>query len=207
MRPFDLVNKIRVLNPHANIDELYGPYESFQEAISAIPLELRILGRTVGIITNDSIEEYWWKENVSDIGLILKISGNSTSTKTSELINDGEDGLNPFITIYNIATKAEVDASNLSFRDVISWRDALDIYSKTQVDVALNLKLNKPSAPNNVPTRVILADGSTKPLSEVSQDLLNNIKTLNFQLINGELIVQDGSEFQVQLVDNELIIN
>lgn len=73
--------------------------------------------------------------------------------------------------------------------------------------VDISTKLDKPLAPNNVPTRVILADGTTKALSEVTQDLLNNIKTLNFQLIDGELIVQDGSELQVLLVDNELIIN
>jgi hypothetical protein len=103
--------------------------------------------------------------------------------------------------------KANKDASAMSAGNIISWRDALDIYSKRDIDTALDLKLDKPPAPNNVPTRVVLADGTTKPLSDVTQDLLNNIKALNFQLINGELVVQDGSEFQVQLVDNELIIN
>jgi hypothetical protein len=103
--------------------------------------------------------------------------------------------------------KANKDASAMSAGNIISWRDALDIYRKRDIDTALDLKLDKPPAPNNVPTRVVLADGTTKPLSDVTQDLLNNIKALNFQLINGELVVQDGSEFQVQLVDNELIIN
>ena len=253
-------------------------------------------------------------ETQRDLNLVLKalilqlqqdIQNVEVPTKTSDLINDGEDGLNPFITAQDIppipgqvnadwnatsgpseilnkptipapvdiSTKAETNASNITGLHTISWRDALDIYSKSQVDTALNLKLNKPLAPDNVPTkvilgdgttknlseittdisgkedksnkqnnltpdgtgikyptvdavnnglntkldkpstpnnvdtRVILADGTTKLLSEITQDLLNSIKTLNFHLIDGELVVQDGSELQVLLVDNELIIN
>ena len=36
---------------------------------------------------------------------------------------------------------------------------------------------------------------------------LKPISTFNFHMVNGELIVQDGTGFQVDLVDGELIIN
>ena len=36
---------------------------------------------------------------------------------------------------------------------------------------------------------------------------LKPISTFNFHMINGELIIQDGTGFQVDLVDGELIIN
>ena len=64
---FDLVNKIKVLNPHANIDELYGPYDSIVAAREAIPIALRILGRTVGIIESGSVVEYWFRDNTTTL--------------------------------------------------------------------------------------------------------------------------------------------
>lgn len=46
---------------------------------------------------------------------------------TSQLINDGEDGENPFITEVDVENKAEVSASNLTEDNVESWREVLNI--------------------------------------------------------------------------------
>ena len=69
---FELANKVEIVNPYANIDAMYGPYSNLPEALSAIPIELRIIGRTVGIITDTHIDEYWWKNGVKDSDLVLK---------------------------------------------------------------------------------------------------------------------------------------
>lgn len=77
---FELANKVEVVNPYANIDAMYGPYSGLSEALSAIPIELRIIGRTVGIITNTHIDEYWWKNGVGDLDLVLKTTNSSNTS-------------------------------------------------------------------------------------------------------------------------------
>ncbi len=79
-------------------------------------------------------------DNTDPLNPIVSATGGGTTvTKTSDLVNDGEDGINPYISlndipVVDISTKAEVDASNLTPTNVISWRDALSVYSKSQVD-------------------------------------------------------------------------
>lgn len=69
----------------------------------------------------------------------LSADSNSISvTKTSELTNDGADGVNAFITAkdipapIDISNKADRDGSNITA--IISWRQALDIYNKLEVN-------------------------------------------------------------------------
>lgn len=72
---FDLTQKIKVVNPTSNIDELYGPYTSVANALAGVPVVLRQLGRTVGIIEGGAIQEYWFKNGTTDSDLVLKGSG------------------------------------------------------------------------------------------------------------------------------------
>lgn len=65
--------------------------------------------------------------------------------------------------------KANKDASEMSPADIISWQEALNIHNlQIALDAEIvnraledNKKLNKPTAPNNVSTRVVNADNST----------------------------------------------
>lgn len=63
---------IHIPNPHANIDVLYGPYNSVAEALETIPKVIRELGLTVGVIYNGSIIEYQWKSGIEDSDLVIK---------------------------------------------------------------------------------------------------------------------------------------
>lgn len=143
-------------------------------------------------------------------------------TKTSELQNDGQDGLNPFITIQDIPvitvpTKTSDLANNgegispfITLNEVppqtpqvkSDWNAVTgpeEILNKPTIPVLIpqeqsdwnatsgvsfiknkptipapvdiSGKLDKPLDPNNTPDRVILADGSTKPLSEITTDI------------------------------------
>lgn len=61
---FDLANRVRVLNPCANIDSQYGPYVSVEEAKTALTgvLNENSVGRTIGITEVDGkVTEYWWQ--------------------------------------------------------------------------------------------------------------------------------------------------
>lgn len=52
--------------------------------------------------------------------------------------------------------------------------------------------------------------GDSFKYSDFTPEQINGLKpisTFNFQMVNGELIVQDGTGFQVDLVNGELIIN
>jgi len=58
---FELNNRIKMLNPYSNVDALYGPYESLEEALQSVPEEVRAQGLTIGVVNNSGkIEEYWW---------------------------------------------------------------------------------------------------------------------------------------------------
>lgn len=58
---FELNNTIRMLNKYSNVDALYGPYNSFEDAVEATK-NIADVGLTVGVRDGDvGIIEYWWK--------------------------------------------------------------------------------------------------------------------------------------------------
>ena len=70
---FNISQQIDVRSKCANIDILYGPYDSIGAACTAIIPARRVIGRTVGIIDNGSILEYWWKSGLEDSDLVQKV--------------------------------------------------------------------------------------------------------------------------------------
>jgi hypothetical protein len=83
MASFNLLNKVKIVNPHASVDFYYGPYTSLSQAKAQVPAEIREKGKTVGIISIDNgeskIEEYWWQTDTNDEDLVLK--GGSSDIK------------------------------------------------------------------------------------------------------------------------------
>lgn len=69
---FELTQRIKLLNPYANIDELYGPYSSRDAALSQIIPMVREKGRTVGVIDGNSVVEYWFESGVTDNDFVVK---------------------------------------------------------------------------------------------------------------------------------------
>lgn len=74
---FDLSVNVRNANPSANIDYYYGTYESKEAACAAVPLAVRMIGKTVGIVENGAVVEYWWKSGTADEDLVLKFGYNA----------------------------------------------------------------------------------------------------------------------------------
>lgn len=73
MGTFNIAQCIDVREKCANIDALYGPYESVQAANLAIPSGRRAIGRTVAIIEDGSAVEYWYKSGIADEDLVVKV--------------------------------------------------------------------------------------------------------------------------------------
>lgn len=90
MSTFDLTQKVKIVTPNASSDSQYGPYDSIGEALTATE-NLRELGRTVGIIENGGISEYWFKEGITDNDLIPKtIGSNGSGGFFKEITKDGD---------------------------------------------------------------------------------------------------------------------
>lgn len=67
---FELNNTIKMLNKYSNVDALYGPYNSAEQACATIPTALRRVGLTIAIYDiENGVVEYWWKKGTNDSDL------------------------------------------------------------------------------------------------------------------------------------------
>ena len=66
-QPLNIVSRA-----YANLDAKYGPYNSIENALENIPMSLRVQGLTVGIIIDNEIKEYWWKNGIDNNKLVPK---------------------------------------------------------------------------------------------------------------------------------------
>lgn len=90
-------SRLRVVGGAPNVDELYGPYNSVQEAFDILgpdDQDVATVGLTVGIITGQGIVEYWFKkgcsspndlvvkniDNTTQLGEIENVVNNNTTT-------------------------------------------------------------------------------------------------------------------------------
>lgn len=95
-----LANRIQVNTNCANNDALYGPYNSIAEAISSIPPALLngegARGRTIGVLEDDKVVEYWWQQEGDGYAFVKKGEG-------KEIIVDSELSLTSTNPIQNQA--------------------------------------------------------------------------------------------------------
>lgn len=96
MATFDLTARINVVNPSANLDSQYGPYETTDAAVTALGplLTSAAVGRTVGIIENGQVVEYWWQNtgvdenNEATYGFVIKHESQEIETIKEQDISD-----------------------------------------------------------------------------------------------------------------------
>lgn len=89
MGTFNVAQRIDVRDKCANIDALYGPYESVEEALAAIPYNRRAVGRTVAIMEDGSAVEFWFKAGIEDEDLVHKIAENIPKLEYTEDYPEG----------------------------------------------------------------------------------------------------------------------
>lgn len=94
---FDLSQKIKIVEPSANVDWKYGPYNDIATAKTTVIASLREKGLTVGVIESGAVVEYWWKAGTTDNDLVLKTSGAEGHTHDNKTTLDkiGESEGNP----------------------------------------------------------------------------------------------------------------
>jgi hypothetical protein len=69
---FPLTKRIGIVNPIANLDARYGPWPTFNDALTGFSSLVRFVGLTVAVSGTEGITEYWYKNGITDNDLILK---------------------------------------------------------------------------------------------------------------------------------------
>lgn len=87
----ELPYNIKIVNASSDVDELYGPYDSLQQALDSIPASLRKVGKTFAVKTTKGVVEYWWKHNVQNSDAIVKFKTIQIKVNDETVVdNDGE---------------------------------------------------------------------------------------------------------------------
>lgn len=163
MSTFNLANLIKIVNPSANVDFYYGPWDNVTDAVLNVPQEVRAKGKTVGVLDGTSIVEYWWKDAIQDADLVEKgtevdLSEYLTSTQINQLLNnyytiEQVDALIANLDLDTLATleeevPAQIAAGNINIGDILeeglSFTDfvkllLLSTYEPTLISPSYNL--------------------------------------------------------------------
>jgi hypothetical protein len=114
---------IKLTNP-GNVDWYYGggltAYASIEDALATVPGALR-LGKTVGILIDGTVVEYWFKDGITDEDLVVKNSGFGGDVDLTDYYTK-EESNSKFLTGYTI--------------------DLSDYYSKEDTDSIFQVKGN-----------------------------------------------------------------
>lgn len=71
---FPLTKRIGIVNPVANLDARYGPWPTFNDALTGFSSAVRQRGLTIAVSGVGGIVEYWYKDGIADNNLVLKSS-------------------------------------------------------------------------------------------------------------------------------------
>ena len=74
MSTFNLSKRIKIVVSSPNVDSMYGPYSSVSVANADVNILARAKGKTVGVLINGGVVEYWWKSGITDSDLVLKVA-------------------------------------------------------------------------------------------------------------------------------------
>lgn len=149
---FDLSVNVRNANPSANIDHYYGTYESVAAACAGVPKAVRLKGKTVGIIIDGSVVEYWWRSGIEDSDLVVKFGVNTTTEEeyveevtdieegsTGVLITKAEHkkGDTPLVQCYLNGSLILLDISNDGGDITVSWEDITSLTPSDVLDIVI----------------------------------------------------------------------
>lgn len=86
---FNLGNQITLKNVNSNIDRDYGPYEdkTLTEIVELLKDTIQI-GKTIGVIEEGKIVEYWWQKVTDGFEFVKKQNLDDIQTITISQIED-----------------------------------------------------------------------------------------------------------------------
>lgn len=86
---FNLGNQITLKNVNSNIDRDYGPYEDKTlTEISELLKDTIQIGKTIGVIEEGKIVEYWWQKVTDGFEFVKKQNLDDIQTITISQIED-----------------------------------------------------------------------------------------------------------------------
>ena len=86
---FNLGNQITLKNVNSNIDRDYGPYEDKTlTEISELLKDTIQIGKTIGVIEEGKIVEYWWQKVMDGFEFVKKQNLDDIQTITISQIED-----------------------------------------------------------------------------------------------------------------------
>jgi len=142
MSTFNLSAPIFLVDPYANVDSRYGPWNSLTDANNNINILVREKGLTVGILENGGVVEYWYKNGIQNTDLVLKTTGGgggnadlsifynissswTSSTNTVCALSGNWNSVYSFVnqnsstwTTTNVVTSFELSSNNAQIIDV-----------------------------------------------------------------------------------------
>jgi hypothetical protein len=132
---FPLTKRIGIVNPVANLDARYGPWPTFNDALTGFSSLIREKGLTVAVSSvGGSIVEYWYKDGIADNNLVFKTSTDTTfQNLSSNIILDGGNTKTASITI------GTNDNFNLNFETANTTR--VTITSSGNVGIGTNTQM------------------------------------------------------------------
>jgi len=174
MATFNLSSQVKIVNPVANIDSMYGPYGSTGDACNqttGVPTSLRANGRTVGITTVNGVVEYWWKNGTADSNLVIKVD--TTAPTLQQVVDTGNSWnnirfVNSQESYFSVLNLASVSSEYLYYTDdtystnigntsialgsmsVLTYSDGIGKLAAINTDSGLSLKTNSNPSSNAV---------------------------------------------------------
>lgn len=108
-------------NALPNINAIYGPYPNLNAAITTIMASKRAKGLTVGIMTDNGIEEYWFKNGITNSHLVPKNQGGSghnlfITNNVTEDTNTNLQALFPTAQVKDVIVDATLGGVYICYR-------------------------------------------------------------------------------------------
>ena len=215
---YDITQKVKVTNPTSNVDWYYGGdngyWNSIAEALANVPKALRQIGKTVAVLENGSVTEYWWKSGIEDADLVLKFGYNSKIT--NEFNGDFENlggvssitipesshkmGLYPFVQCYLNGELALFDVTTNNGDVVVSWNNSVNITNNDIVSVRIvkpeQRFVYEQGEVNSFTIPAALHDCGEWPFVQVWLD--GRLVIANVRNDNGDIVVSWDNDFTIE---------
>lgn len=203
-KTLNLTRGLEVKGKYSNIDFLYGPYTTLQAACKRVVEAVRQKGLTVGIIEENSVVEYWWRDGITDSDLILKNPSKDKVDALEGRVNTLEQGFDQTFTLEEKEKLAGIEegANNTDNDDVEGWGFTKNIGTVTKVRI--NGQNIEPSADGLVDLGMVdVVQADSKLPDDYEMSSLSND---DLSLVPGESHNSAFSKLEKAINDDEEIV-
>lgn len=124
-------------NPYPQMDERYGPYDSVSAALTALTTSKRCVGLTIGVKSDNSITEYWFKDGISDSNLVEKADSTYQNYKSNSGDKTKDDFYSTLTKIVDTSTYVilHANANNVKVEVTLSDGEVVEIGSSSTTSI------------------------------------------------------------------------